>query len=66
MGSAAIKVALLVLFLSGLVGAVLGVSGLQVHVIVAALIVASVSGLLLLGVRAESDDRLDRPRRVAG
>ncbi|MFC7451426.1 hypothetical protein [Rhodococcus daqingensis] len=50
-------------FVTGLVGAAIGIYGLDVEVAVLWLIVASVSGLYLLKLRAESHGRLERPAR---
>ncbi|QBJ97844.1 hypothetical protein ERC79_19285 [Rhodococcus sp. ABRD24] len=66
MGFAGTKYVLLSLFLAGLVGAGIGLSELHVHVTVAALIVAAVSGLLLLRIRAESHGRIEPRGRIAG
>jgi hypothetical protein len=49
-----------------LVAAGVGLAELHVHAAVAALIVASVSGLLLLRVRAESHGRLESRRSLVG
>lgn len=42
------------IFLGGLAGAVLGVAGLRVEIIVAGLILAFTAGLILLKLRADS------------
>lgn len=59
MGSVLVKVIIWGLFLSGLVGAGIGVSELHVHGTVASLIVASVSGLVLLRIRADAHPELE-------
>lgn len=66
MESAAVKIVLVSLFLAGLVAAGVGLAELHVYTTVAALIVASVSGLLLLRVRAESHGRLESRRPLVG
>lgn len=66
MESTAIKFVLLSLFLVGLVVAGVGVAELHVHATVGALIVASVSGLLLLRIRAASHGRLEPRGRIPG
>ncbi|MCA1004091.1 hypothetical protein LCL87_00030 [Rhodococcus hoagii] len=66
MESAAVKFVLVSLFLAGLVSAGVGLAELHVYTTVAALIVASVSGLLLLRVRAESHGRLESRRSLVG
>ncbi|MFZ2175545.1 MAG: hypothetical protein WAW17_16220 [Rhodococcus sp. (in: high G+C Gram-positive bacteria)] len=72
MGSAAaktivwIKTVMWSVFVIGLVGAGVGVSELHVHWTVASLIVASVSGLILLRIRADAHPELDGvDRRIA-
>lgn len=63
MGSATFKSFLWSLFIIGLVGAGIGVSALHVEWTVASLIVASVSGLVLLRIRADAHPELERPDR---
>ncbi|MEV0948148.1 hypothetical protein [Rhodococcus sp. NPDC049939] len=55
------------LLIVGLIGAGVGISELHVHWTVASLIVASVSGLVLLRIRADAHPELhrDRPMTVA-
>ncbi|PTR20224.1 hypothetical protein C8K36_1186 [Rhodococcus sp. OK519] len=66
MESAAVKFVLSSLFLVGVIVAGVGLVELHVHAAVAALIVASVSGLLLLRVRAESHGRLESRHSMMG
>ncbi|MCQ4121333.1 hypothetical protein [Rhodococcus tibetensis] len=66
MGTAPVKAIMWSLFVLGLVGASLGVSELHVYWTVASLIVASVSGLILLRIRADAHPELERTdRRMA-
>ncbi|AOW93135.1 hypothetical protein BFN03_12055 [Rhodococcus sp. WMMA185] len=66
MGSGPVKAIVWSLLVVGLVGAGIGISELHVHVTVASLIVASVSGLVLLKIRADAHPELhsDRPMTV--
>ncbi|UYP20128.1 hypothetical protein OED52_06185 [Rhodococcus sp. Z13] len=59
------KVLLWVALLAGLIGAGAAVYRLHVHATVAALIVASVAGLVLLRLRAEARDTPDRDTAVS-
>lgn len=54
MGSAAFKIVMWSLFAIGLIGAGIGIAELHVEWIVTSLIVASVSGLVLLRIRADA------------
>ncbi|NLE82251.1 MAG: hypothetical protein GX610_22265 [Rhodococcus sp.] len=69
MRSAVFKAVIWTLFAIGLIGAGLGIAELHVEWIVASLIVASVSGLVLLRIRADAHPEmemgidLERPAR---
>lgn len=59
MGSAAFKAIMWSLFAIGMIGAAIGIAELHVEWIVASLIVASVSGLVLLRVRADAHPEME-------
>ncbi|NKY85983.1 hypothetical protein [Nocardia veterana] len=50
------RIAAWLIFLGGLVGAVLGIAGLRVEITVAGLILACTAGLVLLKLRADSHE----------
>lgn len=59
MGSVFLKAIMWSLFAIGLIGAGIGIAELHVEWIVASLIVASVSGLVLLRIRADSHPEME-------
>ncbi|ABG93720.1 hypothetical protein OPAG_00464 [Rhodococcus opacus PD630] len=65
MGSGPVKAIMWSLLFVGLVGAGVGISELHVPWTVASLIVASVSGLVLLRIRADAHPELHSDRRMA-
>ncbi len=64
MGSGPVKAIMWSLLVVGLVGAGVGISELHVPWTVASLIVASVSGLVLLRIRADAHPELHSERRM--